>query len=107
MPHPLARVDFCAEWTRAVNLESTPVTRRIGAVHVSRSARGRPNGGQAVAIVAVAKTMSRQIASFLAKYDPEIAADARASRSKLSKMVPGGVEFVYDNYNALVFGYGP
>ena len=22
-------------------------------------------------------------------------------------MVPGGVEFVYDNYNALVFGFGP
>ena len=22
-------------------------------------------------------------------------------------MVPGGIEFVYDNYNALVFGYGP
>ena len=22
-------------------------------------------------------------------------------------MVPGGTEFVYDNYNALVFGYGP
>jgi hypothetical protein len=57
--------------------------------------------------VAAAKTTSRQIASFLAKYDPGIAADARASRSKLRKMVPGGVEFVYDNYNALVFGFGP
>ncbi len=22
-------------------------------------------------------------------------------------MLPGGTEFVYDNYNALVFGYGP
>ena len=57
--------------------------------------------------VAVAKTTSRQIASFLAKYDPKVAADARASRSKLRKMVPGGIEFVYDNYNALVFGFGP
>ncbi|HKR09992.1 MAG TPA: hypothetical protein VJS39_12435 [Gemmatimonadaceae bacterium] len=55
----------------------------------------------------MAKTTSRQIASFLAKYDPRIAADARASRSKLRKIVPGGVEFVYDNYNALVFGFGP
>jgi hypothetical protein len=58
-------------------------------------------------MVAVAKTKSRQIASFLAKYDPKIAADARASRSKLRKIVPGGIEFVYDNYNALVFGFGP
>ena len=52
-------------------------------------------------------TTATQIASFLAKYDPKIAADARASRTRLRKMVPGGVEFVYDNYNALVFGFGP
>ena len=50
---------------------------------------------------------SQQIAGFLAKYDPKIAAAARASRSRLRKIVPGGTEFVYDNYNALVFGYGP
>lgn len=25
----------------------------------------------------------------------------------MQKLVPGGFEFVYDNYNALVFGYGP
>ena len=50
---------------------------------------------------------SQQISSFLSKYDPRIAAAARASRAKLRKMVPGGTEFVYDNYNALVFGYGP
>lgn len=48
-----------------------------------------------------------QIASFLAKYDPKVAAAARASRTKLRRIVPGGTEFVYDNYNALVFGYGP
>src|SRR5947199_6490630 len=52
-------------------------------------------------------TTAKQIASFLAKYDPGIAADARASRARMRKMVPGGIEFVYDNYNALVFGYGP
>lgn len=52
-------------------------------------------------------TAARQIASFLAKYDPKIAADARASRTRLRKMIPGGTEFVYDNYNALVFGFGP
>lgn len=52
-------------------------------------------------------TTAKEIASFLAKYDPKIAADARASRTRLRKMVPGGIEFVYDNYNALVFGFGP
>jgi len=48
----------------------------------------------------------QQIAAFLAKYDPKIAAAARASRARMRRIVPGGTEFVYDNYNALVFGYG-
>jgi len=25
----------------------------------------------------------------------------------MRKRIPGGIEFVYDNYNALVFGFGP
>jgi hypothetical protein len=50
---------------------------------------------------------AKQIASFLAKYNPEVAFDAKASRAKMQKRMPGGFELVYDNYNALVFGYGP
>ncbi len=49
----------------------------------------------------------KQIAEFLAKYTPEIVAFAANARERMRKEVPGGVEFVYDNYNALVFGYGP
>lgn len=48
-----------------------------------------------------------QIAAFLSKYTPELARSARATRTRMRKVVPGGVEFVYDNYNFLVFGYGP
>jgi hypothetical protein len=48
-----------------------------------------------------------QLAAFLAKYTPELAASAVATRAKLRARVPGGVEFVYDNYNFLVIGYGP
>ena len=48
-----------------------------------------------------------QIAGFLDKYTPEMVAAASDSRSRLQKMIPGGIEFVYDNYNALVFGFGP
>jgi hypothetical protein len=49
----------------------------------------------------------KQIAGFLAKYTSEIVAFATDARRRMHKEVPGGVEFVYDNYNALVFGYGP
>jgi hypothetical protein len=54
-----------------------------------------------------AATPARQIASFLAKYTPTMAAAASDARARMRKRVPGGVEFVYDNYNALVFGFGP
>jgi len=50
---------------------------------------------------------SEQIASFLAKYTPQMAATASDARERMRKRIPGGVEFVYDNYNALVFGFGP
>jgi hypothetical protein len=49
----------------------------------------------------------KQIAGFLDKYTPEMVAAATDSRARLQKLIPGGIEFVYDNYNALVFGYGP
>ena len=54
-----------------------------------------------------ASSSSKQIASFLAKYNPATAAAARKARAAMRKRIPGGIEFVYDNYNALVFGYGP
>lgn len=48
-----------------------------------------------------------QLDSFLAKYDPEVAAFARRALAKMRKLVPGAVEMVYDNYNWLVIGFGP
>jgi hypothetical protein len=48
-----------------------------------------------------------QLDSFLAKYNPEIAAFARRALAKMRKLVPGAVEMVYDNYNALVIGFCP
>jgi hypothetical protein len=48
-----------------------------------------------------------QLDSFLAKYDPEIAGFARRAQKQMRKLIPGAVEMVYDNYNALVIGFGP
>jgi len=50
---------------------------------------------------------TRQIASFAAKYTPEIAAFTMAARKRVRTLFPRGFELVYDNYNALVFGYSP
>lgn len=48
-----------------------------------------------------------QIAHFLAKYTPEIAAQLGEARSRLRAKFPRGYELVFDNYNALVFGISP
>ena len=48
-----------------------------------------------------------QLNAFMARYTPEIAATARAALVRLRRQVPGAVEMVYDNYNALVIGFGP
>jgi hypothetical protein len=49
----------------------------------------------------------RQLELFFAKYDPEVAAFARAALTKMRKLVPGAIEMVYDNYNWLVIGFCP
>lgn len=52
-------------------------------------------------------TPRAQLASFLAKYDPAVARRARAVLATLRKRLPGALELVYDNYNALAIGFGP
>jgi Domain of unknown function (DU1801) len=47
-----------------------------------------------------------ELDGFLAKYTPETAAEAVAALERLRPQVPGAVEMVYDNYNALVVGFG-
>jgi hypothetical protein len=49
----------------------------------------------------------KQVDSFLAKFTPEIEKLARGALAKMRKRLPNATEFVYDNYNALVFGFGP
>lgn len=48
-----------------------------------------------------------QLAGFIARYEPEIGALARAALKKMRARLPGAIELVYDNYNALAIGFGP
>ncbi|HVQ32267.1 MAG TPA: hypothetical protein VMV21_21900, partial [Vicinamibacteria bacterium] len=50
---------------------------------------------------------SAQLAAFLAKFTPEVAALARKAIAALRKRLPGARVLVYDNYNALAVGFGP
>jgi hypothetical protein len=49
----------------------------------------------------------RQLASFMKKYTPAVRDLAADSLERLRAQLPGAVEIVYDNYNALVIGFGP
>jgi len=50
---------------------------------------------------------AKQVASFIAKFDPAIAKLTRSCRSVIRKRYPSAIELVYDNYNALAIGYSP
>jgi hypothetical protein len=47
-----------------------------------------------------------QLDGFLDKFTPEVAAQARTALAKMRKRLPGAVELVYDNYNALAIAFG-
>ena len=48
-----------------------------------------------------------QLASFIAKFTPEIAAQTEAALAKMRARYPTALELVYDNYNALAIGFAP
>jgi len=48
-----------------------------------------------------------QLKAFIAKFDAKDQRLIRAARSAMRKRLPTAHELVYDNYNALVIGFGP
>jgi hypothetical protein len=53
------------------------------------------------------KGPEEQLAGFIAKYTPEIGALAQIALAKMRARLPGAIELVYDNYNALAIGFSP
>ena len=54
-----------------------------------------------------ANSPAQQLEVFIDRYSPAIAALARAAIARMRERLPGAIEMVYDNYNALVVGFGP
>jgi hypothetical protein len=52
-------------------------------------------------------TPEKQLAAFIAKFDPPMQRLIRAARKRMRAFLPRATEFVYDNYNFFVIGYGP
>lgn len=51
--------------------------------------------------------LDKKLEAFLDKFEPEVAAQARAVLAKIRRRLPNAVELVYDNTYALVIGFGP
>lgn len=49
---------------------------------------------------------AKQWDGFLNRFNPGIVALVKTTLARLRKRLPGAVELVYDNYNALVIGFG-
>jgi hypothetical protein len=54
----------------------------------------------------VATTGNPELDGFIAKYTPEIAAQAHAAIARMRLRLPDATVLVYDNYNALAVGFG-
>jgi hypothetical protein len=65
-------------------------------------------GTQNAVVTTLSKTsVAKQLASFIAKFDPANAKLIRACRAEMRRFLPTAIELVYDNYNFFVIGYGP
>src|SRR3954471_1862839 len=51
------------------------------------------------------QSTAKQLASFIAKFNPRHAKVIRDARAVLRKRMPAATELVYDNYNFFVIGY--
>lgn len=53
------------------------------------------------------KTPAQQLEAMKARYSPHVVQLAEALLAWLRRRLPHGSELIYDNYNALVIGFGP
>ena len=53
------------------------------------------------------KSPAAQLDGFVRKHSPAIAAETKRALARMRTLVPGALEIVYDNYNALAIGFGP
>jgi hypothetical protein len=54
---------------------------------------------------ALADSLEKQLAGFIAKFEPATAKLIRQCRAELRRLLPTAIEIVYDNYNFFVIGY--
>jgi len=91
----------------ASNAVHSQIHRRACCDTVRRMPAAKKSAAKLRKAPVTAADAEAQLAGFLAKFTPEIETLAKAVRSKMKARLPGAIELVYDNYNALAIGYSP
>jgi hypothetical protein len=73
----------------------------------TKAAKSAPAPRKPAAKPGAKKAPAVQLDGFLDKFTPEVAAQARTALRKMRARLPGAIELVYDNYNALAIGFSP
>ena len=81
--------------------------RTSGAPFPARRHLGRPDAGPHPTERMKEQSPRSRLSGFLAKFPPGVRSVARATLRKMRERLPGSVELVYDNYNALAIGFSP
>lgn len=76
-------------------------------LHLREKCRNNYSHSGETVPMAAAKDPEVQLAGFLAKFTPEVAAQAEAVLNLMRRRYPLANELVYDNFNALAIGFGP
>ena len=63
--------------------------------------------GKKTAAPVKTKSAEAQLDGFLAKFTPGVEDTARQALRRMRTRLPGAIELVYDNYNALAIGFSP
>lgn len=88
--------------TQTSGAKKAPTANKKHSTARSRSARSR-----AIEPFAAQFDATAQLDGFLDKFTPDVAAEARVALSRMRARLPGALELVYDNYNALAIGFSP
>src|SRR5450631_941288 len=96
---------YCSDETYLASFATVPCSVFVGRGIPSLGApiwRRNHNMKQSVAPVA---SPAKQIAGFIAKFEPADAKLIRECRTAMRRLLPTALELVYDNYNFFVIGY--
>jgi len=85
----------------------TPLRKATKGARQNKVSPAPPRTRRAGQKPAAALSPQAQLDSFLDKFTPDIAAQARVALRKMRARLPGALELVYDNYNALAIGFSP